>query len=147
MQPVWNEINSKALQPYMDGKITYQEFFSNTMNVVRRFMITELVNHHNEDNVFVLANALNQKIQKIEEASDPLLTSAFVLGEVEIGFKMGILIYVPFIIIDMVVASILLSLGMIMIPPVLVSLPFKILIFVLANGWESVIVSLVKSFG
>jgi len=60
---------------------------------------------------------------------------------------MGILIYVPFIIIDMVVASILLSLGMIMIPPVLVSLPFKVLIFVLANGWESVIVSLVKSFG
>ncbi|WP_448375948.1 flagellar type III secretion system pore protein FliP [Fervidobacterium sp.] len=147
MQPVWNDINTNALQPYMDGKITYQQFFSSTMNIVRKFMITELVNHHNEDNVFVLANALNQNVQKIEDASDSLLTSAFVLGEVEIGFKMGILIYIPFIIIDMVVASILLSLGMIMIPPVLVSLPFKILIFVLANGWESVIVSLVKSFG
>jgi flagellar biosynthetic protein FliP len=147
MQPTWNEINANALQPYMDGKITYEEFFSRTMAAVRKFMITELVNHHNEDNVFVLANALKQDVQKIEDAPDSLLTSAFVLGEIEIGFKMGILIYVPFIIIDMVVASILLSLGMIMIPPVLVSLPFKILIFVLANGWESVIVSLVKSFG
>ncbi|MGQ9855547.1 MAG: flagellar type III secretion system pore protein FliP [Fervidobacterium sp.] len=146
MQPVWNDINNSALQPYMDGKITYQEFFSRTMGIVRTFMIKELVNHHNEDNVFVLSRALNQNVDKVEDASDSLLTSAFVLGEVEIGFKMGILIYIPFIIIDMVVASILLSLGMIMIPPVLVSLPFKILVFVLANGWESVIVSLVKSF-
>ncbi|MGC8955708.1 MAG: flagellar type III secretion system pore protein FliP [Fervidobacterium sp.] len=146
MQPVWNEINSNALQPYMDGKITYQEFFSKTMGSIRKFMINELVNHHNEDNVFTLADALKQNVTKVEEASDSLLTAAFVLGEVEIGFKMGILIYIPFIVIDMVVASILLSLGMIMIPPVLVSLPFKVLVFVLANGWESVIVSLVKSF-
>ncbi|MCX7654643.1 MAG: flagellar type III secretion system pore protein FliP [Fervidobacterium sp.] len=146
MQPTWNEINNTALQPYMDGKITYQDFFSRTMGSVRKFMINELVNHHNEDNVFTIAAALKQNVRKIEEASDSLLTAAFVLGEVEIGFKMGILIYIPFIVIDMVVASILLSLGMIMIPPVLVSLPFKILVFVLANGWESIIVSLVKSF-
>lgn len=146
MQPTWNEINTNALQPYMDGKITYQEFFSKTMGSVRKFMINELVNHHNEDNVFIIASALKQNVNKIEEASDSLLTAAFVLGEVEIGFKMGILIYIPFIVIDMVVASILLSLGMIMIPPVLVSLPFKVLVFVLANGWESIIVSLVKSF-
>ena len=146
MQPTWNEINSTALQPYMDGKATYQEFFSNTTKVMRKFMINELTIHHNEDNVFVLANALNENVTNINDASDAVLTSAFVLGEVEIGFKMGILLYIPFIIIDMVVASILLSLGMIMIPPVLVSLPFKVLIFVLANGWESVIVSLVKSF-
>lgn len=146
MQPTWNEINTNALQPYMDGKITYQEFFSKTMGSVRKFMINELINHHNEDNVFIIASALKQNVNKIEEAPDSLLTSAFVLGEVEIGFKMGILIYIPFIVIDMVVASILLSLGMIMIPPVLVSLPFKVLVFVLANGWESIIVSLVKSF-
>ncbi len=146
MQPTWNEINTNALTPYMDGKITYQEFFSRTMASVRKFMINELINHHNEDNVFTIANALKQNVTKIEEASDSLLTAAFVLGEVEIGFKMGILIYIPFIVIDMVVASILLSLGMIMIPPVLVSLPFKVLVFVLANGWESIIVSLVKSF-
>lgn len=146
MQPTWNEINTNALQPYMDGKITYQEFFSKTMGSIRKFMINELVNHHNEDNVFTIAGALKQNVNKIEEASDSLLTAAFVLGEVEIGFKMGILIYIPFIVIDMVVASILLSLGMIMIPPVLVSLPFKVLVFVLANGWESIIVSLVKSF-
>lgn len=146
MQPVWNDINNNALQPYVDGKITYQEFFSNTFSVVRRFMINEIVNHHNEDNVYILAGALKQNITKIEDSSDSLLTAAFVLSEVEIGFKMGILIYIPFIVIDMVVASILLSLGMIMIPPVLVSLPFKILVFVLANGWESVIVTLVKSF-
>lgn len=146
MQPTWNEINQNAIQPYVDGKITYEELFDRAMKSIRKFMVAELVTHHNEDNVFVLANALKQKVESVENAPDSILISAFVLGEIEVGFKMGILLYIPFIVIDMVVASILLSLGMIMIPPVLVSLPFKVLIFVLANGWESVIVSLVKSF-
>ncbi len=147
MQPTWNDIATTALNPYVEGKITYQEFFQNSMASIRKFMIQELVSHHNEDNVFILSKALNRNVDKIEDADDFLLTSAFALGEIEVGFKMGILIYIPFIIIDMVVASILLSLGMIMIPPVLISLPFKVLVFVLANGWESVIVTLVKSFG
>ncbi len=147
MQPTWNDITTNALDPYLEGKITYEEFFQNSMSSIRKFMVQELVVHHNEDNVFILANALNKKVDRVEDADDFLLTSAFALGEIEIGFKMGILIYIPFIIIDMVIASILLSLGMIMIPPVLISLPFKVLVFVLANGWESVIVTLVKSFG
>lgn len=146
MQPTWNDINQNALQPYVNGEITYEEFFERTMRSVRRFMVKEIVEHHNQDNVFMLASALKQSVESVETAPDPILVSAFVLSEVEIGFKMGILLYIPFIVIDMVVASILLSLGMIMIPPVLVSLPFKVLVFVLANGWESIVVSLVKSF-
>ncbi|QTA38544.1 flagellar type III secretion system pore protein FliP [Thermosipho ferrireducens] len=147
MQPVWNDIYSNALTPYMEGKITYEELFSRSMDRLRIFMITELQIHHNEDNVYMLAEEVGQKINSIDETPNSILIPAFVIGELEIGFKMGILLYVPFIVMDMVVASILLSLGMIMIPPVLVSLPFKILLFVLVNGWDMVVGSLIKSFG
>jgi flagellar biosynthetic protein FliP len=110
-------------------------------------MITELKIHHNEDNVFMLADNVGKEIDSVEAAPNSVLIPAFVIGELEIGFKMGILLYIPFIVMDMVVASILLSLGMIMIPPVLVSLPLKILLFVLVNGWDMLIGSLIKSFG
>lgn len=83
---------------------------------------------------------------QIEEAPNAVLIPAFVLGELEVAFKMGVVLYVPFIVIDMIVASILLAMGMIMIPPVFVSLPFKILIFVMANGWDLLVEGLIKSF-
>lgn len=147
MQPVWNDIYNNAVEPYLNSEIGYQELFSRSMDRLRTFMITELKTHHNEDNVYTLAENAGEDINSIEEASNSVLIPAFVIGELEIGFKMGILLYIPFIVMDMVVASILLSLGMIMIPPVLVSLPFKILLFVLVNGWDMVISSLINSFG
>jgi flagellar biosynthetic protein FliP len=146
MQPVWNDIYNDALTPYLNGKIGYQEMFDRTMNRVRQFMINELKNHHNEDNVFLLASSVGSKLNKIEDAPNSVIIPAFVLGELEIGFKMGILLYVPFIVIDMVVASVLLSMGMIMIPPVLVSLPFKVLLFIAVNGWDLLVSGLIKSF-
>ncbi|WP_448535912.1 flagellar type III secretion system pore protein FliP [Pseudothermotoga sp.] len=146
MQPVWNDIYNDALTPYLNGKIGYQEMFDRTMNRVRQFMINELKNHHNQDNVFLLASAVGNKFDKIEDAPNSVIIPAFVLGELEIGFKMGILLYVPFIVIDMVVASVLLSMGMIMIPPVLVSLPFKVLLFIAVNGWDLLVSGLIKSF-
>lgn len=94
----------------------------------------------------MLSSAMNISISNIEETPLNILIPAFAISELEIAFKMSILIYLPFIIIDMVVASILLSMGMIMIPPVLISLPFKIMIFVMVNGWDLLISGLVKSF-
>jgi flagellar biosynthetic protein FliP len=146
MQPVWNDIYNDALTPYLNGKIGYQEMLDRTMNRVRQFMINELKNHHNEDNVFLLASSVGSKLNKVEDAPNSVIIPAFVLGELEIGFKMGILLYVPFIVIDMVVASVLLSMGMIMIPPVLVSLPFKVLLFIAVNGWDLLVSGLIKSF-
>jgi len=146
MQPVWNDIYNDALTPYLEGAIGYQELFDRTMNRVRSFMINELKNHHNEDNVFLLASSVGNNFDRIEDAPNSVIIPAFVLGELEIGFKMGILLYVPFIVIDMIVASVLLSMGMIMIPPVLVSLPFKVLLFIAVNGWDLLVSGLIKSF-
>ncbi len=146
MQPVWSDIYNNALQPYMNGEIGYQEMFDRMLSRVRAFMIKELKDHHNENKAFLLASSVKQKFDKLEDAPNSILIPAFVLGELEIGFKMGILLYVPFIVVDMVVSSILLSMGMIMIPPVLISLPFKILLFIAVNGWDLLISSLVKSF-
>ncbi len=146
MQPVWNDIYNNALQPYMNGKIGYQEMFSRITSSVRTFMIRELKDHHNEGKVFLLASSVQQKFDKIEDAPNSVLIPAFVLGELELGFKMGILLYIPFIVVDMVVSSILLSMGMIMIPPVLISLPFKVLLFTAVNGWDLLITGLIKSF-
>ncbi|PLV56815.1 flagellar type III secretion system pore protein FliP [Thermotoga sp. SG1] len=146
MQPVWNDIYNNAITPYLEEKIGYQEMFQRINTRIREFMIKELKNHHNEDNVFMLARNSNLEITKIEDAPNSVLIPAFVLGELEIAFKMGVVLYVPFIVIDMIVASILLSMGMIMIPPVFVSLPFKILIFVMANGWDLLVEGLIKSF-
>ncbi|PLV59398.1 flagellar type III secretion system pore protein FliP [Thermotoga sp. KOL6] len=146
MQPVWNDIYNNAITPYLNKEIGYQEMFQRINTRIREFMIKELKNHHNEDNVFMLARNSNIEITKVEEAPNSVLIPAFVLGELEIAFKMGVILYVPFIVIDMIVASILLSMGMIMIPPIFVSLPFKILIFVMANGWDLLVEGLIKSF-
>lgn len=146
MQPVWNDIYNNAITPYLNKEIGYQEMFQRVNTRIREFMINELKNHHNEDNVFMLAKNSGIEIAKIEDAPNAVLIPAFVLGELEVAFKMGVVLYVPFIVIDMIVASILLAMGMIMIPPVFVSLPFKILIFVMANGWDLLVEGLIKSF-
>ncbi|AAD35780.1 MAG: Flagellar biosynthesis protein FliP [Thermotoga sp. 47_83] len=146
MQPVWNDIYNNAITPYLNKETGYQEMFQRVNTRIREFMINELKNHHNEDNVFMLAKNSGIEIAKIEEAPNAVLIPAFVLGELEVAFKMGVVLYVPFIVIDMIVASILLAMGMIMIPPVFVSLPFKILIFVMANGWDLLVEGLIKSF-
>jgi len=146
MQPVWNDIYNNAISPYMRAEIGYQELFSRMMQRVRVFMVNELVNHHNEDNVFLLASSLGQKYDKIDDVPNSIIIPAFVLGELELGFKMGVLLYIPFIVVDMIVASVLLGMGMIMIPPVLISLPFKVLLFIAVNGWDLLVAGLVKSF-
>ncbi len=146
MQPVWNDIYNNAITPYMNGDIGYEEMFSRTMNRVRVFMKGEIINHHNEDDVFLIANSVGIDLKKVDDAPNSVLIPAFIMSELEISFKMGVLLYIPFIVVDMIVASILLAMGMIMIPPIFVSLPFKVLMFVMVNGWDLVISGLIKSF-
>ena len=146
MQPVWNDIYNNAITPYMNGDIGYEEMFSRTMNRVRVFMKGEIINHHNEDDVFLIANSVGIDLKKVDDAPNSVLIPAFIMSELEISFKMGVLLYIPFIVVDMIVASILLAMGMIMIPPIFVSLPFKVLMFVMVNGWDLVISGLIKCF-
>lgn len=126
MEPVFKDIYNYALQPYMNGEIGYEEMFKRAMVPIRGFMIKQIKIHHNEDNIDMLLESLKRpKVKNIEDTPTSVLIPAFVISELEIAFKMGILLYIPFILVDMIVASILLAMGMIMVPPVLVSLPSK----------------------
>ena len=147
MEPVFKDIYDYAIQPYMKGEIGYEEMFKKALTPIRGFMIRQIKIHHNEDNVDMLLEGLKRpKVKKIEDTPTSVLIPAFVISELEIAFKMGILLYIPFILVDMIVASILLAMGMIMVPPVLISLPFKVLIFVLVNGWDLLVSGLIRSF-
>ena len=147
MRPVWTDMWNGAIVPYMNGEIGYEEMFKRVMDREREFMIKELKNHHNEDDVFLIASSAKIDVDKVENAPNEVLIPAFIMGELEVAFKMGVLLYIPFIVVDMIVASILLAMGMIMIPPIFVSLPFKVLLFVMVNGWDLVIGGLIRSFG
>ncbi len=148
MKPVFDEINTKALQPYMNEQITDREFFSRVSASLKAFMLSQT----RKDTVKVFiesANMSKEEREKIKEPSDiPLsvLIPAFMVSELTTAFEIVFLLYIPFLIVDIVVASILISMGIIMIPPQLISLPFKIMLFVLANGWELVVLSLVRSY-
>jgi flagellar biosynthetic protein FliP len=146
MKPVWSDMWNNAIVPYMNEEIGYEEMFKRIVDREREFMIRELKEHHNEDDVFLLASTTKENISKIEDAPSEVLIPAFIMGELEVAFKMGVLLYIPFIVVDMIVASILLAMGMIMIPPIFVSLPFKVLLFVMVNGWDLVIGGLMRSF-
>lgn len=144
MKPVWNDIYDNALSPYLDEKITYVEAFENAQAPVRKFM---LLNTREKDiGVFVKAADISEPQVK-EEISLLILIPAFVISELKTAFIIGFVIYVPFLIIDMVVASVLLAMGMMMLPPVMISLPFKLMLFVLVDGWQLIVGSLVRSFG
>ena len=146
MQPVWNDIYNKAITPYMNGEIGYDEMFSRVMGRVREFMKGEILDHHNEDDVFLIASSVGMDLKSVDDAPNSVLIPAFIMSELEISFKMGVLLYIPFIVVDMIVASILLAMGMIMIPPIFVSLPFKVLMFIMVNGWDLVVGGLIRSF-
>lgn len=146
MYPIFNNVYNDAIIPYTNEEIGYEEAWDTGWNEFRTFMLNQIVSHRNQDNIFMLASNLGVEINDISETPFQILIPAFALSELEISFKMGILIYMPFIIVDMLVASVLLSMGMMMIPPILISLPFKVLLFVVVNGWDVLVGSLVRSF-
>ncbi len=143
MAPVWQKANQDALQPYLQHKISSAEAFSAAMRPVRKFMISQT---RQKDLALMIEVAKLKKPENFEAVPNHILIPAFVISELKTAFQIGFLLYLPFLIIDMVVASVLLSMGMMMLPPVMVSLPFKLMIFVLADGWYLIVGSLVKGF-
>ncbi|MDL2275266.1 flagellar type III secretion system pore protein FliP [Desulfosarcina sp. OttesenSCG-928-G10] len=143
MTPVWQQINQDALQPLMAGDITQTQALEKAMVPLRAFMIRQT----REKDLALLINVANHpRPANPDEVATTVLIPAFIISELKTAFQMGFMLYVPFLIIDMVVASVLLSMGMMMLPPVMVSLPFKLMILVLADGWHLIVGSLVQSF-
>jgi len=143
MAPVWHQINQSALMPYLDKKITHQEALQNAVAPLREFMLKQT--RKKDLALFVDIAKLNRP-KNATEIPTTVLIPSFIISEVKTAFQIGLLLYVPFLIIDMVVASVLLSMGMMMLPPIMVSLPFKLMLFVLADGWYLLVGSLVKGF-
>ncbi len=144
MAPVWQQVYGKALRPYLDKEISYQEAFDNAKTPVRQFM---LYNTREKDLALFVNASRSEKPQTPDDVSLLVLIPAFVISELKTAFIIGFVLYVPFLVIDMVVASVLLSMGMMMLPPIMISLPFKIMLFVLVDGWNLLVGSVVKSFG
>ena len=144
MSPVLNEINENALQPFNQGEITQEQFFEEAQKPIREFMEGET--RTSDLNLFLEIAGIEDTVTSNEEIPFVVLCCAFMLSELKTAFIIGFCIYIPFLIIDMVVASALMSMGMMMLPPTTVSLPFKILLFVLADGWTLVIANLVETF-
>ena len=142
MQPVFSTVYNNAYTPYIEGEIQQDEFIENAMDPIREFMLDQALGA--DLNFFV--NLSGQEYE--DEASIPnsVLIPAFLTSEIKQAFWIGFLIYVPFIVIDMIVASILMAMGMMMLPPAMISLPFKVLLFVMVDGWQLIIGSLVQSF-
>ncbi|MBR1865025.1 MAG: flagellar type III secretion system pore protein FliP [Lachnospiraceae bacterium] len=143
MTPTLTRINEEGIQPLANGEITQEEGLKACMEPLRDFMFH---NVETEDINFFLELARIDQVEELTDIPNSVLIPAFMLGELRKSFIIGFMIYIPFIIIDMVVASTLMSMGMMMLPPTTISMPFKILLFVMADGWNLVIGELVKSF-
>ena len=143
MAPVGTEIHEKALQPYFDKKITQVEAITRAYEPLRGFMLRQT-----RQTDLALMVHLGKIPQPKQPADLPVhvVIPAFALSEIKTAFQMGFVLFVPFLVIDLVVASVLMSMGMLMLPPVLISLPFKLLLFVLADGWHLVVRALVAGF-
>ncbi len=143
MQPVWSKVNEEALQPYVEGTIDQTVALERAVTPVRAFMFA----HTRQKDLGLFVEAAGQdKPRTRADVSTWQLVPAFVLSELKTAFTMGFMLYIPFLVLDMVVASILMAMGMMMLPPILISLPFKIMLFVLVDGWNLLVGSLVRSF-
>ena len=144
MGPVWQQINTQALQPYRAQTISQDEALKRAIVPVRKFMLSQT---REKDLALFLTIAKQPRPRNGDDIPTITIIPAFMISELRTAFQIGFLVYIPFLVVDMVVASVLMSMGMMMLPPVMISLPFKILLFVLVDGWGLIIGSLVKSFG
>ncbi len=143
MAPVWENINTNALTPYQAKQITSAVALDRASGALRDFMLKQT----RPKDVELFVSMAKLPPTKIEELPLRVVTPAFIISELRTAFQMGFLIYVPFILIDIVVATVLMSMGMMMMPPMTISLPLKLLLFVLVDGWSLIVQSLVRSFG
>ena len=146
MAPVMTQINKDCIQPYDKGKLTQEEALNAGLKPIRKFMFEQTNRKDIRLFMEIEKQSNDVSIEKEDEIPTLVLIPAFMISELRIAFIIGFLIYLPFIVIDMVVASTLMSMGMMMLPPTTISMPFKILLFVLADGWNLVIGQLVKTF-
>lgn len=144
MSPFLNKVNQDALQPFLNGQISQDAAIENSLGPIRVFMFNQTRGQDLE--LFVKLSKISTPKTRADVPT-MVLIPAFVLSELKTAFQIGFIIYLPFLVIDMVAASVLMAMGMMMLPPVVISLPFKIMIFVLVDGWTLLIGSLVKSFG
>ena len=143
MAPVWQTVYGKAIQPLLAEQITQEEAFTRGMAPVRDFMLRQV---REKDLALFVELAKLPKPATAQDLPTHVIIPAFILSELRVAFQIGFLIYVPFLVVDMVVASVLMSMGMMLLPPVVISLPFKLILFVLADGWYLIVGSMVKSF-
>lgn len=145
MQPVYNEMNTNGIQPYLENKITQEQAFEEVSKPLKTFMLKQTRKKDLE--LFVEIGKVDK--ESLQDESDVSLTTlipAFAISELKTAFQIGFLIYLPFLVIDMVISSVLMAMGMFMLPPTMVSLPFKLIVFVMVDGWYLLTKSLVQSF-
>lgn len=143
MAPTFSEINKDALTPLMDNKISLDEAYTKAEKPIKEYMSK----HTRQKDLALFMNyAKMKKPESIQDIPLTMMVPAYAISELKTAFQMGFMIFIPFLIIDMVVASVLMSMGMMMLPPVMISLPFKILLFVLVDGWYLIVKSLLDSF-
>ncbi len=143
MMPVWQKIDTQALTPYLNEEISQADAFEKAKSPLRSFMLAQT---REEDLILFLEAARLDKPDSPESTPMHALIPAFVISELRTAFQIGFLIYIPFVVLDLVVASVLMSMGMMMLPPVMISLPLKIILFVLVDGWHLISASLLQSF-
>ncbi|MCR5788310.1 MAG: flagellar type III secretion system pore protein FliP [Lachnospiraceae bacterium] len=143
MNPVITQINDTAIKPFEAGEIEQDEFLERALEPLREFMYGQT--QKKDVRLFLDIEGI-ESVETVEDIPTRVLVPSFMISELRTAFIIGFLIYIPFIVIDMVVASTLMSMGMMMLPPTTISMPFKILLFVLADGWNLVIMNLVKTF-
>lgn len=145
MQPVFHQVNETALKPYNDGLIETQEFLDRASVPMKEFMLKQTTT--SEVTLFKSLSQ-NEDVQNLEGADIPLhiVVPAFITSELKRAFLIGFLLFIPFLLIDMIVSSTLMSMGMIMLPPVMISLPFKLMLFVVVDGWGLLIKTLIMTY-
>ncbi len=148
MGKTFSRVNDEALAPYMNGTLEPKPALSAAIIPVRDFMESQIERAHNESDVVLFSDFAHEPVAKTWDGVSTLtLIPAFMLSELKTAFLLGFKVYLPFLIIDLVISTILISMGMMMLPPALISLPFKLLLFVLVDGWRLVTMSLMSSFG
>ena len=143
MAPTFNEINEKAIQPYMNNQITQQVAIDRGIQPIRTFMFKQT---HEKELALFVRMAKIEKPKTREDVPTYVLLPAFILSELKTAFTIGFVVYLPFLVIDIVVSSVLVSMGMMFLPPSMVALPFKLIMFVMVDGWYLIVKSLVDSF-
>ncbi len=143
MTPVWEKINEQALQPFLQKKISQQEALEKATIPLRKFMFGQT---REKDLALFLDISKTKRPKDMDDVPTSVLIPSFIISELKTAFQISFMLYVPFLVVDMVVASVLLSMGMMMLPPIMISLPFKLMLFVVADGWYLVVGSMVKSF-